>query len=221
MNRTEAFDEYARALRSGQREYKELIGAGREPYPEVLDDILTDISTEATQQIGLVEIPIDLIVGTKSGGRIWAFTAGFMPLLDEKSEFATKWVNLCMAHLSDEGIREPITCFEYLGKFYVQEGNKRVSVLKYFGAARISAVVTRILPKQDNSPRVKAYFEFLDFYKVSGLYSIQFRRPGDYQKLLAALDKNPGEVWTDREKLTFTAYFQYFREVYSSQRHAA
>ena len=216
MNRTEAFDEYARALRSGQREYKELIGAGREPYPEVLDDILTDISTEATQQIGLAEIPIDLIVGTKSGGRIWAFTAGFMPLLDEKSEFATKWVNLCMAHLSDEGIREPITCFEYLGKFYVQEGNKRVSVLKYFGAARISAVVTRILPKQDNSPRVKAYFEFLDFYKVSGLYSIQFRRPGDYQKLLAALDKNPGEVWTDREKLTFTAYFQYFREAYSA-----
>ncbi len=216
MNRTEAFDEYARALRAGQREYKELVAAGRHPYPAVLDEILTDLTTEATQQVGLVEIPMDQIVGTRSGGRIWSFTASFLPLLDESSEFAHKWVSLCMANLSDEGIRDPIECYEYLGKFYVQEGNKRVSVLRHFGNPRIAANVTRILPKQDGSPRVQAYYEFLEFYRATQLYGIQFRRPGDYRQLLAALGKEPGEEWSDREKLTFVAYFQYFREAYQT-----
>lgn len=216
MNRTEAFDEYARALRAGQREYKELVAAGRHPYPAVLDELLTDLTTESTQRVGLVEIPMEQIAGTRSGGRIWSFTAGFLPLLDENSEFASKWVSLCMANLSDEGIRDPVECYEYLGKFYIQEGNKRVSVLKHFGATRISANVIRVLPKNDGSPRIKAYYEFLDFFKATGLYSIQFQRPGDYLKLLSALDKTPGEEWTDREKLTFTAYFQYFREAFSA-----
>ncbi len=216
MDRTEAKDEYARALRAGQREYKEALNSGRNPYPAVLDELLPDTTTESTQNVGLVEVPLDHIVGTKSGGRIWAFTAGFLPLLDIDSEFAAKWVSLCMAHLSDEGIRDPIVCFEYLGNFYVQEGNKRVSVLRHFGAARIPAMVTRILPRQDGSPQVKAYYEFLEFYKASGLYTVQFSRPGDYQKLLSYLGKEPGEKWTDREKLTFNAYFQYFREAFES-----
>ena len=216
MTRTEAFDEYARALRAGQREYKELIAAKQDPYPAVLDDILSDITTETTQRVGLVEIPTDQIVGTKSAGRISAFTAGFLPLLDAESEFAGKWVTLCMANMSDEGIRDPIVCYEYLGNFYVQEGNKRVSVLKHFGATRIPAQVTRILPKNDGSPRIKAYFEFLDFYKASGIYNVQFQRPGDYSKLLSALGKKPGEGWTERETLNFTAYFQYFRDAFDA-----
>ena len=216
MNRTEAIDEYRKALKAGQREYKELLAAGKDPYPEVLDELLPEISTAPVQQVGLAEIPIDRIVGTRSAGRTSAFTAGFLPLLEEGSEFGTKWVNLCMAHLSDEGIRDAIGCFEYLGRFYVQEGNKRVSVLKHFGAARIAANVTRILPENDGSPRYKAYQEFLDFYKATGLYSVQFRRPGDYGKLLSAMGKEPGETWTDREKLSFSASFQYFRDAFDS-----
>lgn len=216
MNRTEAIDEYRKALKAGQREYKELLAAGKDPYPEVLDELLPEISTAPVQQVGLTEIPIDRIVGTRSAGRTSAFTAGFLPLLEEGSEFGTKWVNLCVAHLSDEGIRDAISCFEYLGRFYVQEGNKRVSVLKHFGAAGIAANVTRILPENDGSPRYKAYQEFLDFYKTTGLYSVQFRRPGDYGKLLSAMGKEPGGTWTDREKLSFSASFQYFRDAFDS-----
>ena len=216
MNRSEAIEEYRKALKAGQREYKELTAAGKEPYPAVLDELLTPNSTQAVQQVGFTEIPMELIVGTKSAGRISAFTAGFLPLLEESSEFGAKWINLCMANLSDEGIRDPISCFEYLGRFYVQEGNKRVSVLKHFGAPRIAANVTRILPEIDGSPRIKAYYEFLDFYKTTGLYSVQFRRPGDYAKLLLALGKEPGEAWSDREKLSFSASVQYFRDAFDS-----
>ena len=217
MIRTEAIEEYRKALKAGQREYKELVAAGKDPYPAVLDELLPENATLSTQLVGLTEIPTELIVGTKSAGRISAFTAGFLPLLEETSEFGAKWINLCVANLSDEGIRDAVTCYEYLGRFYVQEGNKRVSVLKHFGATRIAANVTRILPENDGSPRSKAYFEFLDFYKVTGLYCVQFRRPGEYAKLLSAMGKEPGEVWTEQEKRSFRSAFQYFRDAFDSR----
>jgi basic membrane lipoprotein Med (substrate-binding protein (PBP1-ABC) superfamily) len=67
-----------------------------------------------------------------------------------------------------------------------------------------------------DEPRIKAYYEFMEFYKDSRLYCIQYRRPGDYAKLLALLGKEPGESWDDAERRTFNAYFQYFLDAYST-----
>lgn len=212
-----AKDEYAQALRQGQKEYKELTAAGKSPFPAVLDEILGETATDSVQNVGLVEIPADRIVGTKSAGRITAFTSSFLPLLAPESEFAFKWTNLCDAHLGDTGIRDPIVCYEYLGNFYVEEGNKRVSVLRYFGALRIPGTVKRIVPAISSDLRIKAYYEFLEFYKTSKIYFIQFRRPGDYAKLLAFIGKEPGETWEEDERRTFSAYFQYFREAFHSR----
>ena len=217
MNIQTAADEYNQALRQGQKEYRELLMAGRPPYPAVLDDILPENSSDVVQDIGLLEIPSERIVGTKSAGRITAFTASFRPLLDAKSEFALKWINLCAAHLGETGITDPIECYEYLGNFYVQEGNKRVSVLRHFGAPRIPGTVKRILPPASEEPRIKAYYEFLDFYKTTKLYTVQFRRPGDYAKLLAHLGKKSDETWTDGERRTFNAYFHYFLDAFKAQ----
>ncbi len=211
LNQT-ATDEYTQAMRLGQKEYREALMAGRSPHPAVLDELLPEGGTESVTDVGLVEIPSERIVGVKSSGRITAFSPTFRPLLEAKSEFATKWINLCAAHLGDTGITDPIMCFEYLGDFYVQEGNKRVSVLRHFGAARIPGNVRRILPPMSDDPRIKAYYEFLEFYRASKVYSVQFRRPGDYAKLLAFVGKKPGEAWTEDERRTFNAYFQYFRE---------
>ena len=72
--------------------------------------------------VGLVNIPIHRILGTKTAGRVTAFTPTFRPLLESDTEFAAKWISLCKAHLGDTGITDPIQCFEYLGNFYVQEG---------------------------------------------------------------------------------------------------
>ena len=104
----------------------------------MLDDILTDVDIVAQEPLGLVDIPAESIVGTKTAGRTPPFASNFMPLLDDDTEFAVKWSNLCDAHL-EEGIHTPIIAFEYLNKFYVQEGNKRVSVLKYYEAVKIPA----------------------------------------------------------------------------------
>ena len=215
MYRQEAKEEYMQALRLGLREQKQLQSAGKEPYPQVLDQLLDGTALDQAREVGLVEIPVEQIVGVKSAGRIRAFTPSFRPILNPETEFAAKWINLCAAHLS-EGIQEPILCFEYLGKFYVQEGNKRVSVLRHMGAARITGTVRRILPPESEEPRIKAYYEFLDFYKATGIYQIQFRRPGDYGELLAHLGKTPGQRWSDREKRTFSAYYQYFRDAFSA-----
>ena len=211
-----ATEEYAQALRQGQKEYRELLMSEKSPHPAVLDEILPENSSDIVVDVGLVEIPSERIVGTKSAGRITAFTASFKPLLDQKSEFATKWINLCTAHLGDVGITDPILCYEYLGNFYVQEGNKRVSVLRYFDAPRIPGNVKRILPPQSDEPRIKAYYEFIDFYKVSKLYTVQFRRPGDYAKLLSHLGKKNGEDWTDAERRSFNANFHYFRDAFQT-----
>jgi basic membrane lipoprotein Med (substrate-binding protein (PBP1-ABC) superfamily) len=211
-----AQEEYALALKAGQKEYKALMVEGKDPFPRVLDTLLEGRNGDSVEDLGVLEIPAELIVGTKAAGRTSAFTAGFLPLLSPDSEFATKWIQLCDAHLSDDGIREPILCYEFLGKFYVQEGNKRVSVLKHMGAPRIPGIVKRILPAKDGSERINAYYEFLEFYRVSGIYDIQFTCPEDYAKLLSFLGKEPGEVWTERERRTFSANYQYFREAFSS-----
>lgn len=216
MDHIDAMQEYTRALKMGQKEHKEYVQQGLNPYPAVLDELLSDKGAEQTVDVGILEIPANRIVGTKTAGRTTAFSAGFLPLLGADTEFAYKWINLCTAHLSDEGIREPIVCYEYLGNFYVQEGNKRVSVLKYFGAPRIPGNVYRILPPVSEAPRIKAYYEFLEFYRAAGIYDVQFRQPGDYARLLSFLGKALGEDWTERERKTFRAYFQYFREAYSA-----
>ena len=216
-----AVDEYALALRKGQKEYRERLMAGKQPYPQVLDEIRQENPSDIVQDVGLVEIPSERIVGTKSAGRISAFTASFRPLLDDQTEFAVKWINLCKAHLGDTGITDPIECFEYLGNFYVQEGNKRVSVLRHFDAPRIPGNVKRILPPVSDDPRIRAYYEFLDFYKATRLYAVQFRRPGDYAKLLASLGKNADELWTEEERRTFRAYYHYFLEAFQAQKDTA
>ena len=75
-----------------------------------------------------------------------------MPLLDPHSEFAAKWINLCGSHLK-EGIREPVTACEFMGHFYIVEGNKRVSVLKYFDAPLYSRCRNAFHTAQDKGNR--------------------------------------------------------------------
>ena len=209
---TAAKDEYLKARSLALKEKKELEAAGLSPYPAVLEELVPGAVHANAAELPLTEIPADRIVGTVSAGRISAFSASFLPLPEDGSEFAAKWIALCEAHLSDTGIRDPIECFEYLGDFYVSEGNKRVSVLRYFGAVRIPARVKRILPADKESPRAEAYSEFLDFYKATGLYDIVFKKCGGYARLVSAAGKAPGEAWPEKDVRRLAAAFRCFKE---------
>ena len=70
-----------------------------------------------------------------------------------------------------------------MNKFYIQEGNKRVSVLKYVGAASIHGYVTRLIPKRSDSLENKIYYEFLEFYKITGMNEVWFTKEGSFRKL--------------------------------------
>ena len=211
-----AIDEYALALRKGQKESRERTALGLNPHPKVLDEILPSNFSGMVQDVGLLEIPVQRIIGTKTAGRITAFSASFRPLLSAKTEFANKWMHLCQAHLGETGIQDPILCYEYLGDFYVQEGNKRVSVLRHFGALRIPSIVKRVVPPVSEEPRIRAYYEFLDFFKVSKLYTVQFRRPGDYARLLNHLGKRADDVWSEEDRRNFNAYYHYFMDAFEA-----
>lgn len=138
----EAADAYAEARKAGKKEEAE--GKGL----PVLDQILQDPSEYAKERIGIREIPLEQIVGTKTEGRKGAMTGQFLPLLKEDSEFANKWMRLYDAQI-EEGLRDPIKVYEYYHQYYVEEGNKRVSVMKFLGGNSIMADVTRILPKKE------------------------------------------------------------------------
>ena len=105
----------------------------------------------------------------------------------------------------------PIKCYEYLGRFYVEEGNKRVSVLKSYGAATIPGQVTRMVPVETQDLAIQRYYEFMDFYRLAGIYQVQFERLGSYAKLQAALGYEPGYIWTKEERKSFLSSFARFQ----------
>ena len=185
--------------------------------PAVLDTILEErhITAPAEVSLGLVSIPVDRIVGTKSKGRSQSFSKSFYPVLKENTEFASKWISLCNAHLN-EGIREPIKAYEFMNEFYVEEGNKRVSVLKYFGAVSIPANVIRIIPPQSDDKETRIYYEFMDFYSLSEINDIWFSRPGSFARLQRLVGKMPNEPWSNEDRKTFHSSYALFQKAFEA-----
>ena len=178
MNR----EEYEKAYKLAIKDFRIKTLKGMYPYLQVLDDILsyTDVSSEIN--LGLVDIHLDQVAGTKTAGRTNAFASNYMPLLPKDSEFASKWCNLYTAHL-EEGIRDPVKVYEFMNRFYILEGNKRISVLKYCNAVTVPAYVTRIMPVKDDSDESRVYYEFLDFYKKTEINYLNFSQLGSYVKI--------------------------------------
>ena len=210
----EAVEQYNAALKSGQRYYKTAVSRGMHPYPPVLDELTEGITLAGQADLGLVNVPSELIVGTKTAGRVFALAGNMMPLMPQGSEFSTKWIALCQAHLSTEGIRDPIKCYEYMGRFYIQEGNKRASVLMSYNAPAVPALVTRLIPQYSDEESIRVYYEFMAFYALSRLYGVEFRRSGDYARLQAALGFAPDHIWTEEERRRFFSGFSLFRQAY-------
>lgn len=205
-NTNTALSDYNKALRMGKKEGSSL---------PVLDEILKEKNLTSLREIplGLVQIPADQIVGTKTAGRSSAFSKNFHPVLSPTSEFATKWMALYIAHVN-EGIQEPIKAYEFMNKFYVTEGNKRVSVLKYFDAVSIPGYVTRLIPPHTEDLENKIYYEFMDFYNLSQINYISFSQLGSFAKLQRLVGKRPDEPWTENDKLDFSSVFSRFSAEY-------
>ena len=144
-------EDYENARKDGERAYRRAVREGRYPYLPALETMVPDIDRYAEKILGVKEIPIEMIAGTKTAGRQNAFACNFMPLIDWGSEVSSKWSALYES-ASEEGIRESIKVYEFMNKFYVEEGNKRVSVSKYIGYVSIPGYVIRIMPPKTDEP---------------------------------------------------------------------
>ncbi len=208
-----AMNDYSRARKLAQKAYRQDIAEKRYPYLRVLDEMLPYARIVGEQDLGLIEIPIDLIAGTRTAGRTNAFASNFMPLLEETSEFATKWSSLCDSHIA-EGIREPVIACEFMNSYYIIEGNKRVSVLKYSGAVSVAGYVTRIVPAWNDSREMKVYYEFMDFFRFSGVNYIYFSRPGSFHDLCKIMGREFETPWDAEERRIFSSSLLHFTDVY-------
>ena len=208
-------DHYGKARREGLRIYTAAIQANADPYLPVLEKKVPDLSQLSRLSLGIITVPLSRIIGSVSQGRSFAFTENFLPILEGGSEFAAKWDRLYES-VEAEGVSQPITALEYLGYYYVIEGNKRVSVMKAMGAQDLEADVSRVFPPRSDDPEIVAYYEYVDFTKETGLYSILFSRPGSYQKLLSFPGIRAGEKWTEDEILSLRKIFHYFSEAYAA-----
>ncbi len=209
--------DYANALRLGKKQYQDALEREESPFLPVLDEILEGVDIVSEVNLGVLDIPLKKMVGTKTKGRTQAFASNFMPLLEEQTEFAGKWASL-YDYQVQEGIQEPVIAYEYMNQFYVQEGNKRVSVFKYLKAHSISASVTRLIPRRSEDREVRLYYEFLDFYQVTANVDVWFEQEGGYARLLQAMDASPDQVWDREEQKYFKAVYELFMKVFEAMR---
>lgn len=205
--------DYEKAKKLGERAYRHALVRGEYPYLPALEDMVPEVDRYPEISLGLFEIPLELFAGTRTSGRKTAFASNFMPLMEENTEFSFKWSALCDAQV-EEGIREPVKAYEFMNLFYVEEGNKRVSVLRYVGAVSVPAQVIRILPPRDDSVQSRIYYEFLDFFNVTRMFEITFSAPGRYTRLAEILGQNLQEPWPEELLEKLHAAFISFRSAY-------
>lgn len=208
--------DYMSALKIGKKEYNASVNRGSYPYLPVLENIVSDDDIDSEVSLGIDQIPLRLVVGTCNAARTNAFAGNFMPILEWGTEFSAKWASLSDSQVN-EGIRDPIKVYEYMNKFYVLEGNKRVSVLKYFKAVTVNAEVIRKVPKAANTDEVKIYYEFMDFYKCTRLNDIYFSKVGSFPSLMELVGIEKDKKMPEEELQDFVSSFLNFRNAFDQR----
>lgn len=194
---------YRQARRTAVKEIRKAEKVGMESCPKDLKNVIGDIKIAKTVDLGILEIPVDQIVGASVFEDKRLYSPDFLPAAAENSLYADQWNRIYLDYLSDEGWDSPISCFEFLGRFYVQDGKKRVSVLKAHGAAVTKAAVTRIMPVLTQDAEIVAYYEFLNDYKKTGLYQVAFTQPGSFANLQKLMGHSQDYVWNDNDRFRF------------------
>lgn len=202
-------EDYAKARKLGLKQVERDVSDGHYPYPPALDDILKNQGYQGEVPIGLAEVDLSLIAGTKTRGRQNMFSSSFYPIAEPESEFAMKWSDLIDSQRA-EGLRDPIVVYEYLQRFYVQEGNKRVSVSRYLGMPTILANITRVTPMPSDEKGLRVYHEFTRFYRVCPIYGITSSEEGFYARLAALLGRDLETPWPEDVVRDLRALFDSF-----------
>ncbi|NLA52805.1 MAG: BMP family ABC transporter substrate-binding protein [Clostridiales bacterium] len=208
--------EYDNALRRGKREYSALTSRGERGTLLVLDELTQESRIMAYVKQLTREISMNRIAGTYTSARARSFSAGFMPLYDSGTEFAGKWISLCSAHMT-EGLRDPIQVYEYMWNYYVIEGNKRVSVLKYFGVPSVRAEITRMIPQMDpEDPETATYYAFLRYDRKGKFKNIHLSSAERYETLEKVEKVLLEQVEPKDREINFNSMYLRFEGAYAA-----
>ncbi|MFL6031885.1 MAG: hypothetical protein ACJ73Y_03840 [Rubrobacteraceae bacterium] len=102
-------------------------------------------------RLGRREVEVSRIVG--SVGRYRQFDRGFMP---KKGNLRDKWKRVDRAFVRGEEL-PPVSLYKIGDKYFVQDGNHRVSVARYQGVEMIDAEVVELLTPASVRGRVSAF----------------------------------------------------------------
>lgn len=215
MEKIELLSIYEQALKLGKTEWNQKVLRGQSGYLRTLDSMLKKGDVVTEYPLGLIDIPIYKIVGTYTHGRSVSFADNFMPIMDVSTEFATKWMHLYEYHI-ESGIADPIKVYEYLNRFFVIEGNKRVSVLKFVKGTTISGNVIRLIPKRNPEDKTNTiYYEFMNFYRETKINSIWFSEVGSFTELAEYIKQyQVSDSDDDIPKLFLSNCYRPFRQIY-------
>ena len=134
------------------------------------DEITKRLHATGFSSKGLMEIPVDAIVG--SVNRYQDFNHNFLPLHDaDRQRWAS--VKAMMTSPGSAGL-PPIRVYKLGDAYFVLDGNHRVSIAKEMGMSTVEAYVTEIRPKvplsPDDSPEdIILKEEYADFLVESGV----------------------------------------------------
>lgn len=210
-----AMEDYLQARKEGLRITHALQSRGEDPNLPVLSELVPGLNRLSQVPLGILQIPMEQIAGTATKGRTTAFARNFMPLLESDSEFAVKW-SILYDDVTENGMRDPVVAYEYYNRFYIVEGNKRVSVMRKLDAVTIEGSVTRILPEAEDSERYRIYQEFLGFFADSGINNLYFKNEGSFARLYAVTGTQPGTKWTDEQSTDLRSCFFRFSQAYDA-----
>lgn len=215
-----AYNDYMQARKLGMKAYQ---GGGADSEPQylcALDEMVEKVNALPHVSLGLIQIPVERIRGTLTKARMNAFAENFMPILEPKTEFALKWVWL-YDDIVQDGVLHPIKVVEYRNYYYVIEGNKRVSIMKYLGTDFCEAEVTRIIAPHTDDREGRIYAAYLKWYQDTGVNVIYFSQEGSFEKLYELTGHESGAKWTEDEKRDLkAAYLRFdgeFRKLYADR----
>ena len=155
------------------------------------DEITKRLHATGFSSKGLMEIPVEAIVG--SVNRYQDFNHNFLPLHDaDRQRWAT--VKAMMTSPGSAGL-PPIRAYKLGDAYFVLDGNHRVSIAKEMGLETVEAYVTEIKPKvplsPDDSPEdIILKEEYADFLvesqadRILPNVNLQLTFPGLYATLL-------------------------------------
>ena len=195
---------YAFATRDQQRDKKIGLSTG----PVVLEEILDESMISDKLDMGILDVPTTMIVGSAHRTESNAlYTKDLLPLSTPSSPCAEQWRKL-YAVLKNEGtFQEELKCVEYLGKFYVIDGMMRASVAKFSDVPTVKSRVVRVMPVQNGSTEVAQYYDFLFDYQLTHLYQLQFTQKGYFSQLQNGLQRQNSYVWNEADRMNFLHYW--------------